>query len=497
MTTQRRLDQRVSVSEDRSEIERLLAPVTPVPLVQCFDQHYEPSSGAITCYVGDGDPMWFRADDFRIFARPSTGHDARPGKELARFTLSEGAIVRATSDGNCVSIPFSLDEAYRNYVSEAWRSDTRARQIHPRILEGFYRIKPLVPRRLQLVARRLLARSQRTPEFPMWPFDESVTRLLALYADCALTVTGLSELPFRWFWPNGRDAALILSHDVETQDGFRLAVELADLEQELGFRSSFNVGGWYELDTGIIRELSDRGFEIGLHGVRHDRSLFRSRADFDAQRPVLARNAALLQAEGFRSPATYRVFDWLAELPVGYDASMPHSDPFEPQPGGCCSLWPFFIGPVVELPYTLPQDHTLFNLLKACSIDLWLEQAGRIERHHGLIHCVSHPDRGYLGDKEKRALYGEFLRGMADRPGLWRALPRDVARWWRLRDESTDVQAPIVGGIARRGQTPGEVVFESVPTAVTETDLTHDLATSLERVRVAPHDEQTVRIGPS
>jgi peptidoglycan/xylan/chitin deacetylase (PgdA/CDA1 family) len=498
LTIRSRPDERVSVSEERSELDRLLAPLAPVPVVECLDQDSESSSGTITCHIGSGDPVWVRDGDWRIFARPSTDDSRMPGSDLARFTLSNGAVVRATLDEGerSVSFPFSLGEAYDNYVSEAWRPAIRTSHISPRTLDAFYRVKPFVPRRLQLAARRALVRRQRKAEFPAWPFDESVIRLLGLYVYSALLVSGRSELPFRWFWPHGRDAALTLGHDVETRDGLRLAIELADLEQDIGFRSSFNLGSWYEIDKGIVRELTERGFEIGLHGVRHDRALFGSRAEFDRQRPMLARNAALLHAEGFRSPATHRVFDWLAELPVAYDASMSHSDPFEPQPGGSCSLWPFFIGPVVELPYTLPQDHTLFNLLKARSIDLWLEQADRIERHHGLIHCVSHPDRGYLGDKEKRALYAEFLRTMADRPGLWRALPRDVARWWRLRDQPTAEQASIARGVARGGETPRDVVFECVPSATTDADLTHDLSMSLERLRVAPHDEQTARMGP-
>ena len=83
-------------------------------------------------------------------------------------------------------------------------------------------------------------------------------------------------------------AALILTHDVETGDGLRRALELADLEQERGFRSSFNVvAGDYPIDDGILRELTDRGFEIGLHGLHHDRSLFSSRAEFERQLPAL------------------------------------------------------------------------------------------------------------------------------------------------------------------------------------------------------------------
>src|SRR4029453_12622266 len=111
----------------------------------------------------------------------------------------------------------------------------------------------------------------------------------------------------------------------------------------------------------------------------------------------------------------------MGELPPDYDCSMPHSDPFEPQPGGCCSLWPFFIGRVVELPYTLPQDPPLFTLLDHRTAAVWFEQATSIEKEHGLIQCVTHPDRGYLGNPRKRAMYLEFLRAMAERPQLSKA----------------------------------------------------------------------------
>ena len=131
---------------------------------------------------------------------------------------------------------------------------------------------------------------------------------------------------------------------------------LADLEEDLEFRSSFNLGGWYRVDPGLLRELSGRGFEVGVHGLRHDRSLFSSRAAFEAQQPALRELMERLGAVGFRSPSTHRVLNWIGELPVEYDCSMPHSDPFEPQPGGCCSLWPFFIGGVVvELPIRCPK----------------------------------------------------------------------------------------------------------------------------------------------
>jgi hypothetical protein len=145
------------------------------------------------------------------------------------------------------------------------------------------------------------------------------------------------------------------------------------------------------------------------------------------------------------------VWEWLDELPVAYDCTIPHSDPYEPQPGGCCSPWPFMLGRLVELPYTLPQDHTLFTLLRRRSADVWLEQAAALEERHGLIQCLSHPDPGYLGDADKRALYAEFLDAVADRPGLWKALPREVASWWRRRDAGqTEFPEQQLGTMRRR-----------------------------------------------
>jgi len=327
-------------------------------------------------------------------------------------------------------------------VTEAWREKVAGPALSARQLDLFYRVKRFVPRAAQLALRRLLIRRQGSPVFPRWPFEPSLVELLRLYVACIARFTGVDDVRFRWFWPHSARGALILTHDVESAEGLRLAVELADLEEERGFRSSFNVvADWYPLDHGILRELRRRGFEIGIHGIYHDRSLFASRASFERQLPALAVAAEELEAVGFRSPATHRVVEWLPELPVEYDCTMPHSDPYEPMPGGCCSIWPFAIGKLLELPYTLPQDHTVLTLLRRREIDLWLEQVDVVVRNAGLVQSVSHPDPGYLGDADKRRLFVEFLDRMADRSDLWRPLPREVASWWRRREAGEGTEA--------------------------------------------------------
>jgi peptidoglycan/xylan/chitin deacetylase (PgdA/CDA1 family) len=431
-------------ASQRPALEQLLAPL---------------ASPEIDDGPGSGDPEWLSAGGWRLLARPRAV-DAS-GEVIERFRRSDGEVLNARfdSDTGSVSVPFGLSEAYRNYVEERWRENVSARGLSEGQLGLFYRVKRFIPRSVQIRARQLLVKAQKNPEFPRWPLDDSVHRLLRFYAKCLLLAGGSVELPFRWFWPDGHRSALILTHDVESAAGLRLAVDLADLEEERGLRSSFNiVANWYRIDWGIVDELRDRGFELGVHGIRHDRSMFASRENFEAQRPQVAAMAERLGATGFRSPATHRVVEWLGELPVEYDCSIPHSDPFEPQPGGCCTVWPFFLGDVVELPYSLPQDHTLFTLLGHKSIDVWRRQVEGIEALNGLAQVISHPDPGDLGDPPKRALYVEFLDFARERDGLWRPLPRDVADWWRARASVDESDPRLRTGTARLDG--DEVVFE-------------------------------------
>jgi hypothetical protein len=428
----------------RSALERLLAPL---------------AVSEIDDGPGSGEPEWISADGWRLLARPRPGRAS--GDLIQRFFSASGDVLDARFDpDSCrASVPFDLSEAYANYVQERWREKARTRALSDGQLGLFYRVKRFIPRSVQIRARRVLVKAQKDPEFPRWPLDDSVHRLLSFYAKCLLLASNRAELPFRWFWPDGHRSALVLTHDVESEAGLRLAVDLADLEEQRGLRSSFNiVAEWYPIDWGIVDELRDRGFELGVHGIRHDRSMFASRENFDAQRSQVAAMAERLGATGFRSPATHRVVDWLGELPVKYDSSIPHSDPFEPQPGGCCTVWPFFLGDVVELPYSLPQDHTLFTLLGHKSIDVWRAQVEGIEALNGLGQVISHPDPGDLGDPEKRALYVEFLDFVREREGLWKPLPRDVADWWRVRDSGEETDSRLGLGVVRvDGET---VVFE-------------------------------------
>jgi hypothetical protein len=147
------------------------------------------------------------------------------------------------------------------------------------------------------------------------------------------------------------------------------------------------------------------------------------------------------------------------ELPVHYDSSFPDSDPFEPQSGGCCSIMPFFFGDVVELPITLTQDHTVFEILRSPGIELWRRKTEWLKRHHGLVNIIVHPD--YVVEQRSLDRYEAFLAYLAEHDDAWHALPRDVARWWRERDGLS---------IGAGGQVAGSTAFGATVAYAAERD---------------------------
>ena len=142
------------------------------------------------------------------------------------------------------------------------------------------------------------------------------------------------------------------------------------MEEKRGFTSSFNfVPKKYHVDQLTLEFLRSRGFEVGVHGWKHDGKLYSSRAKFQRRAQKINRCLKDWNATGFRSPAMHHNLDWLHQLDIDYDLSTFDTDPFEPQPDGVCTIFPFWVaGPkagagYVEMPYTLPQDSTMFVLM--------------------------------------------------------------------------------------------------------------------------------------
>jgi hypothetical protein len=188
-------------------------------------------------------------------------------------------------------------------------------------------------------------------------------------------------------------------------------------------------------------DLRHRGFEVGVHGLRHNGRLFDSKPTFMQNASRINKYLKEWNAVGFRAELTHRQPEWMQALEIEYDLSFFDTDPFEPVPGGTMSIWPFFIGHFVELPYTLVQDYTLTSILCENSPQIWLEKVDFIEKYHGMALVNTHPD--YLKNKSTWCLYHEFLCAIESRDCCWHALPGEVASWWKRRMVSTsDIDLP-------------------------------------------------------
>lgn len=294
----------------------------------------------------------------------------------------------------------------------------------------YYSIKPFIPRWLQIKLRRAVALHKRLKYSDVWPIDEEAARH-----------------PQGWSgWPEGKKFALVLTHDVDTAKGEERCIQLATLEASLGFRSSINfVAKRYEVSASLRRDLTDRGFEVGIHGLYHDGKLYKSKKIFQQRAREINQFLHEWQSVGFRSPSMQHNLDWIHDLNIEYDSSTFDTDPFEPQPDGMGTVFPFWVPDhssgkgYVELPYTLPQDFTLFVIIQEKGIDIWKRKLDWIVSCGGMALLNTHPDYMNFGNKKlgveeyPARYYEEFLEYVKERylGQYWHVLPKDSARFWK------------------------------------------------------------------
>lgn len=330
----------------------------------------------------------------------------------------------------------------------------------------YYALKPFVPWSVRMGIRRWHAARTRKQVGGVWPIHP-----------------GSERPPEGWpGWPDGKKFAFVLTHDVEGPEGLAKVKPLAELEMSLGLRSSFNLipKGPYTAPAELRAWLVQNGFEVGVHDLHHDGKLFSSRAAFPDKARCINSYLREWGVVGFRSGFMLRHLDWLHDLEIGYDATSFDTDPFEPQPEGVGTIFPFFVQSAgsssefllsafegsaldkssnsdlpssgrsapplsdlrplasgsspqssaalakedplsvfevsalegssshfaprtshfstaprlgyVELPYTLPQDSTLFLVLREKGPEIWLRKLDWVAERGGMALLNVHPD---------------------------------------------------------------------------------------------------------
>jgi hypothetical protein len=249
---------------------------------------------------------------------------------------------------------------------------------------------------------------------------------------------GITEVPFIWFWPDDARGCAIMTHDVETETGRDFCGSLMDIDDSFGIKSAFDVipESRYAVSQEFIRMIQARGFELNVHDLNHDGRLFGDRNEFLRRSERINAYAKQFGSSGFRSGVLYRNQNWFDAFDLSYDMSVPNVAHLDPQEGGCCAILPYFIGNILELPLTMTQDHTLFNILDQYSLDLWEQQMRLTLEANGMMSFNIHPD--YIIRKRPqdtyRALLGSLCR-LREEAAVWIALPGEVNQWWRARKE--------------------------------------------------------------
>jgi len=345
-------------------------------------------------------------------------------------------------DGTGVNLPFDPDQVIENLRHERYMADlvSGIERIATRewIWKTYYLIRALLPVWIRRHPQRAYFSDWQTRPFPAWPVDFTVDTLHEEFLRLSMCAAGVRRVPFIWFWPNGAPNCLIMTHDVETRAGRDFTSQLMELNESYGIRASFQVipENRYEVPDEYVNEIRSRGFEFNIHDLNHDGNLYRRRDEFLRRANKINEYGRRYNAKGFRAGAMYRMLDWYGAYEFSYDMSLTSVAHLEPKRGGCCTVFPFFIGKILELPLTTSQDYSVFHILGEYSIDLWKKQLDLIRRKNGLMSFIAHPD--YLSDRQARRVYEmllDHLRRIINSEKIWMALPGEVDQWWRARSQ--------------------------------------------------------------
>lgn len=368
--------------------------------------------------------------------------------------------------GDEIILPFDMDEILENLRRERYVSAAEASTPLKKLTRNaYYAVRPFLSVKVRKHVQRFHLRERKSIEFPAWPIDKTVDNLCAELMSFCVRTNENRRVPFIWFWPNDYQGCVLMTHDVEHQEGRDFCSDLMDLDERCGIRSSFQVvpEERYAVSDAFLDSIRGRGFELNVHDFNHDGHLFENREQFIERANKINEYAKKWGTEGFRAGGMYRNAEWSEALQFSYDMSFPTAAHLEPQRGGCCSVMPYFVGNLVELPLTTTQDYSLFHILDEYSIHLWKEEIDHIVSSNGLVSFIVHPD--YVIESQARHVYEDllhYLSAFCRHAKLWQPLPRDAARWWRERSRMRIVRSDDSWEVVGPGSERARVAYAQI-----------------------------------
>lgn len=370
---------------------------------------------------------------FYLPLSPAVSIEMPAGNIMARF--SEGGTPAVSVSGATIHFAFDPVATLAGLLQERY-VDAR-RPLVSRLPFHYH----LIPGPLRLQVHKMLGQNIKpgAAGFPAWPVEPAVESLRSLVkaafkaAGCGFDNEGVR------LWPGGKKFAVAISHDIDTDKSFTAVKTMAEIEESRGLRSCWNVVHSISgRDQGILGELSAFGHEIGLHGYNHDNKIAYLSGEqimrrFDECSGFISR----YQVKGFRSPSllTSSTLDNVLSERFLWSSSTIDTDLnsiIAPR-RGVCSVFPFFKGPLLEVPLTIPLDDRLITMgIKGDRfIELVMKKVEWIAETGGLAFIGNHPEPHISGNAEMLSVFEKIIDAFSRREDAWLALPSDVASFWR------------------------------------------------------------------
>lgn len=363
-----------------------------------------------------------------------------------------------------VYLPFDPSQVADNLRCEKYVNGADHGKPASALFKLYYLVRPTLSVGVRKHLQRFHLRGWDKLPFPKWPVDRTVDIVLERLLQLSLKAQQRESIPFIWFWPDGAPSCAIMTHDVETTEGRDFCSTLMDIDDCFGIKASFQVvpEERYDVSREYLDSITKRGFEVAVQDLNHDGHLYRDRQQFLSRVARINRYGREWGAEGFRAAILYRNEAWFDALDFSYEMSVPNVAHLDPQRGGCCTVMPYFIGKLLEIPVTTTQDYPLFHILKDYSIDLWKRQAELIREKNGLMSFIVHPD--YIRTIRERETYETllgYLSHLRDENGVWIAKPCEVSRWWKQRASMQLVETQSGWQIQGEGSQRARIAYAS------------------------------------
>jgi hypothetical protein len=278
----------------------------------------------------------------------------------------------------------------------------------------------IVPARARTAILSLLARLPGPDRgFPNWPIERSID-------EPAAATAGRS----------GR-ATFLITHDLDTAVELDLIEPIRAFERGLGMVSSWGFVPEITWPTeDLVRTLVAESCEAYWHDIHHDGKLAYQApeairmafARVDARSPW-----AMELLRSFRSGQLLMSEALMAALSERFDVDLSIPDTERGGPygaiAGCGTVIPFLIGPILEIPLSLPQDvflEQVYRLSPDERLGLWQAKIEHVVSVGGVAVLNTHPKWVNPARPEMWAIYVRLLEWVAGRTDVTVSTPLAV-----------------------------------------------------------------------